>query len=208
MQLYDVTATLRPGMPTYDSEPGPELTPLSQIAWGDEANVSLVRLGAHTGTHVDAPLHFLPGGDDVARLALEALVGPAIVLELGQVDAVTGAALEAGNLPAGVERVVLKTRNSALWADARFHTDFAHLTLEGAEWLLRRGVRLVGIDYLSIERYHAPGHPVHHTLLAAGVVIVEGLDLRQVAAGAYHLACLPLKLEGAEGAPARVVLWR
>src|SRR5690606_13775114 len=106
------------------------------------------------------------------------------------------------------ERLLLKTRGSCFWAEDRFHTDFTYLTPDGAAWLISRGVRLVGIDYLSIERYHAEGHHVHRALLAARVVIVEGLDLRAVMPGHYQLACLPLKLAGAEGAPARAALWR
>ena len=208
MQFYDITTTMQPDMPTYDSEPGPRLTPLEQLDRGDPANVTVIQFGSHTGTHVDAPLHFLPGGEDVTRLPLDVLVGPSIVFDAGEADAVTAELLETASLPGNVPRLLLKTRNSRFWAEDRFRTDFVALTEDGADWLIRRGVRLVGIDYLSIERYHAEGHRVHKLLLAARIVIVEGLDLRGVPAGAYELACLPLKLAGAEGAPARAVLWR
>jgi arylformamidase len=208
MRLYDVTVTLRPGMPTYDSEPGPELAALQRMARGDPADVSKLSLGTHTGTHVDAPAHFLPGAHGIDRLPVEALVGPATVLDLGQCGEVTRSLLERAGLSERAQRVLLKTSNSALWADSAFHTDYVALAEDAAVWLVRRGVRLVGIDYLSVERHGSADFPVHRRLLSAGVVVLEGLDLRVVAAGDYWLACLPLKLEGADGAPARVVLWQ
>lgn len=208
MRLYDVTVTLRPGMPTYASEPGPELIPLARIAAGDPADVSLLRVGTHAGTHVDAPAHFLPGGAGVDRLPLEVLVGPARVVEVGPARVISPALLAAAGLAERVERVLLKTTSSRLWADGGPRLESAYLDVDAARWLVERGARLVGIDEFSIERDDRPDYPVHHLLLAAGVVVLEGLDLRQVPAGEYTLACLPLKLADADGAPARVVLWR
>ena len=135
----------------------------------------------------------------VDQLPLELLYGPALVRDLGRAEAVDEAALEALDIPAGTRRLLLKSRNSLLWEDSAFRPDYVALTPGGARWL-------VGVDYLSIEAVGAPGFPVHHTLLGAGVVIVEGLDLREVPPGAYTLLCLPLRLAGGDGAPARALL--
>lgn len=206
MAVHDVSVPLRPGMPTYAGEPGPSLEFRSLISRGDSANVSTLFLGSHTGTHVDAPCHFLEGASCVEGLSLDALVGPAYVLEHAGDDHITAADLEGAAVPTDVRRLLLKTRNSRLWAEDRFHQEFIGLTGDAARWLVDRGYRLVGIDYLSIERFRSPTHEVHRTLLGAGVVIVEGLDLRRVSAGQYFLICAPLPVVGADGAPARVFL--
>ncbi len=198
----DVSVPIEAGMVVYEGDPPVEVTAALAIARGDPANVSRLVLGSHTGTHVDAPAHFLPGGAGVDELPPEWLVGPARVVECppGPVGAETVADARAG------ERLLLKTRNSARWALGRFARDYQALTPEAARALVAAGVRLVGIDYLSVEAFGAPGHPVHRCLLAAGVVIVEGLDLSAVRAGAYELCCLPLRLRAGDGAPARVLL--
>ncbi|HEU4760241.1 MAG TPA: cyclase family protein [Dehalococcoidia bacterium] len=206
MAVYDISVPLAPGMVTYAGEPGPHLDFHSLISRGDSANVSALSLGSHTGTHVDAPRHFLDGAATVEAFPLEALVGPAHVIEHAGPGHVTAADLAAAALPDDTRRLLVKTTNGRFWDDDEFHTDFIGLASDAAPWLVERGYLLVGIDYLSIERFHAPGHPVHKTLLGAGVVILEGLDLRRVAAGRYFLVCAPLKLVGAEGAPARVFL--
>jgi arylformamidase len=205
--IYDVSVPLRPGMPTYAGEPGPQLEHLKQISRGDSANVTALSLGSHTGTHVDAPHHFLDGRSTVEAMPLEALVGPARVIELTDQHHITAADLEAASIPSGTTRLLLKTPHSRFWNDDEFHTDFVGLTRDAAEWLVVRGFVLVGIDYLSIERFRSPEHPVHKILLAANVVIVEGLDLRSVTTDEYMMACAPLKVVGADGAPARVLLW-
>jgi arylformamidase len=193
-------------MPTYAGEPGPRLEYLKQIARGDSANVSALSLGSHTGTHVDAPHHFLDGRSTVEEIPLEALIGPVQVIELLERRPITAADLEAASIPAEDTRLLLKTPNSAFWDHDDFHTDFFGLTGDAADWLVDRRFVLVGIDYLSIEQFRSPTHEVHKTLLAAGVVIVEGLDLRHVPAGAYSMVCAPLKVVGADGAPARMFL--
>ncbi|MBI1885952.1 MAG: cyclase family protein [Chloroflexi bacterium] len=205
MAIYDVTVPLSAGMPTYPGEPGPRLHPLKQISRGDSANVTSLFMGAHTGTHVDAPHHFLTGSATIEELPVDALVGPCRLVELPHAGTITAEDLEAAGLPR-VERLLLKTSNSSLWRDDEFHSDFAHISGDAARWLIKRGVRLVGIDYLSIEQFRSPTHEVHRTLLASGVVILEGLDLRQVPEGDYFLVCAPLKLVGGDGAPARVFL--
>ena len=206
MKVYDISVPLRADMPTYPGEPGPRLQFAKQLSKGDSANVSVLSLGSHTGTHVDAPSHFLDGAPGVDSLPPEALVGPAFVAEHGGESHITAADLDALGIPADCQRLLFKTRNGRLWDDAEFQRDFIALAQDGARALAERGMRLVGIDYLSIERFRPDRHEVHETLLASGVVILEGLDLRQVPPGEYLLVCAPLNVVGAEGAPARVFL--
>jgi arylformamidase len=194
-------------MVVYEGDPGVEVAPRLEIARGDTANVSLLSMGSHTGTHVDAPVHFIEGGATVEALPLDVLIGPALVAEVGCERLIGRRDLEAMPLD-GQSRLLLKTRNSALWAAGDFSRDFVALDLEGARHLTERGLRLIGIDYLSIEAFHSPGHPVHRHLLGAGVVILEGLDLSRVAPGVYELVCLPLPVRGIDGAPCRAVLRR
>lgn len=194
-------------MVVYEGDPGVEIAPRLEIARGDTANVSLLSMGSHTGTHVDAPAHFIEGGATVESLPLDSLIGPALVAEVGCERLIGRRDLEP-LLLGGQSRLLLKTRNSALWAAGGFSRDFVALDLEGARYLTERGLRLIGIDYLSIEAFHSPGHPVHRHLLGAGVVILEGLDLSRVAPGVYELVCLPLPVRGIDGAPCRAVLRR
>jgi arylformamidase len=195
----------------WPGNPPPHVIPTSRIAQGGSSNVSEIRLGSHTGTHVDPPFHFLEQGATADQLSLDVLVGRAQVLDLGTVERSIGAAeLATAKLEQGAERVLLRTRNSMRWRDhvSAFPTDYVSLAPDGARWLVERGVRLVGIDFLSVEAYGASGHPTHHVLLEAGVIIVEGLDLSSVEAGVYTLVCLPLKVLGADGGPARAILLR
>lgn len=208
MAIYDVTVPLTAGMVTYGgNEPGPELTYTKLLARGDSSNLSTLSLGSHTGTHVDAPHHFIDGRPTIEALPLDALVGPAHVLEHRGEGHITPADIEAAGLPADARRVLFKTANGRFWEDSSFHPDFIALSLDAAQLLTERGVLLVGIDYLSVEAAGSAGHPVHVALLGASVVIVEGLDLRAVRPGPYTMCCAPLRVVGAEGAPARVFLW-
>lgn len=193
-------------MPVYPGEPQPVFEPSKQVSRGDDANVTLITFGSHTGTHIDAPRHFLDGRESVDQLPLDALVGPALVVELPAAHEIGAADLQSLGIGEGTERLLIKTRNSLFLADDRFHADYAYLNVEAARWLVARGVRLVAIDYLSVEKMHAERYEVHETLLGAGVVIVEGVDLRQVVPNPYFLVCLPLRIEGCDGAPARAVL--
>ena len=206
MKVYDISVPLRADMPTYSGEPGPRLQFAKQLSKGDSANVSVLSLGSHTGTHVDAPSHFLDGAPGVDSLPPEALVGPAFVAEHGGESHITAADLDALAIPPDCRRLLFKTSNGRLWDDAEFQRDFIALAPDAARALAEGGLRLVGIDYLSIERFRPERHEVHETLLASGVVILEGLDLRQVSPGEYFLVCAPLNVVGAEGAPARVFL--
>jgi len=205
MAIYDATILLHPALPTWDGEPGPVCRPIKQIGVdGEAAQVSLLTVGTHAGTHIDAPGHFIPGGAGVDTLPLDALVGPCRVVDVRATRLIEPADLDV--VAVGTSRVLLKTASGTFWDSPRFRRDFVALSPAAADWLVRHGVRLVGIDYLSVDPYDADPAAAHLTLLGAGVVVLEGLDLRHVPAGEYDLAALPLKLAGADGAPARVVL--
>lgn len=209
MRVLDVSLPVHPGMMLWPGDPPVEVEPLSRIARGDVANVSTLRLGTHTGTHVDPPCHFIEGAASVDEIPPDVLVGPAVVVDLRAVAReITPGDLAA--IPPGTERVLFRTRNSELWARGarEFPDDYVALGIDAARALVARGVRLVGTDFLSIEHRGAPGHPVHVALLEAGVVIVEGLDLWAAEPGAWTLACLPLKIAGGDGAPTRALLIR
>ncbi|HKP15603.1 MAG TPA: cyclase family protein [Gemmatimonadaceae bacterium] len=206
--IWDVSVPVRHGGLVYPGNPPISITAVQSIAQGDTANVSRIDLGSHTGTHVDAPLHFMDGGAGVDELPLDVLVGPARLIAFGdEVMAVGEAELRRHDLR-GVTRLLIKTRNSAWLASgsSEFHPDFTHVTPDGAEYLVSIGVRLVGVDYLSVEQFRSPHHKTHKTLLSNGVVIVEGLVLAEPPPGDYELYCLPILLAGLDGAPARAVL--
>lgn len=207
MRTYDITLTITPQMIVWPGDPPVLLERTSSIASGDSSNVSRITMSCHTGTHVDAPDHFLNNGKTVDDLSLDLLVGRAYVLHLPDVNLITASVLMQADIPPRTRRLLFKTRNSQYWANGKseFQTDFVGLSVDAAELLVDRNVKLVGIDYLSIAPYKL-GTPVHTILLNAGVVVVEGLDLSQVSQGRYTLHCLPLKLGGADGAPTRAVL--
>jgi arylformamidase len=191
--IIDISLPIGPDTPVWPGDPPVLVEPVARVDAGDPADVSRLTLGTHTGTHVDPPAHFVPGAATVDVLPLDVLVGPAVVAQLtaGPIDR---AALESLALPEGSTRLLLKTGG-----------DTGALTSDGARWLVERGIRLVGADTLSIEPA-SDSYPVHQILLGAGVVIVEGLDLADAAAGSYQLVCLPLRILGGDGAPARAVL--
>jgi arylformamidase len=191
-------------MVVYDGDPPVEVASALSIARGEAANVSRLTLGSHTGTHVDAPRHFIPGAAGVDALPPAVFLGPVRVLECPP-GAVEPAALSGADL-AGERRLILKTGNSGLWSQGGFVRDYQALSLDGARLLVRAGLALVGIDYLSIEAFGASGYPVHRCLLEAGIVILEGLDLGAVGPGRYELCCLPLRIRDGDGAPARALL--
>ena len=211
MHIIDISVAVKPGhTPIYPGDPGIEVESWSALERGDAATVSVLHFSAHTGTHVDAPAHFISGAPRLDSLSLDALIGEACVVEVpGDVTAIDAGHVRA-LVPARAERVLFKTRNSDFWEDPRglFREDFTYVTGDGARTLAERRVRLVGIDYLSIEKFKSEGFEAHKALLARGVVILEGLDLRGAGAGRYELVCLPLKLAagGGDGAPARAVL--
>lgn len=206
MRIYDVTVAIGAQTPIYAGDPPALVESAKRLAGGDSANVSKLAFGAHTGTHVDAPNHFIEGTRRVDQLDLNKLIGPCRVVRVAD-DVQTIEPDDLGDIE-GIERVLFKTKNSAFWNESEFHSDFAHLSPAAADALVSNGVKLVGIDYLSIERFHSGDHAVHKAFLSKEIVILEGLDLRAIEPGDYELICLPLKYVGGEGdgAPARVVL--
>jgi arylformamidase len=205
MRVIDISVPNGPGQHVYPGDPPPRVEQGKAIRRGDVCNVSLLTMGSHTGTHVDAPYHFIDGGARLGAVALDRMVGEAVVVDLRGRAAVDAAALVDAPLRAG-DILLCRTDNSERWAAPAFQTDFTYLTLDAAGLLVERGVRAVGIDYLSIEEFGSSDFPVHHRLLGAGVFVIEGLDLRGVDAGRYTLVCLPLKFPDLDGAPARAVL--
>lgn len=203
MAIHDISVPIREGMPIYHDNPGFSRVLDSALAKGAGANVSRLEMGAHTGTHVDGPSHFYDGADGTEVLDLAAMIGACEVVEVAErgLRPIDAEALQAAAIPEGAERVLLKTTNSQLWDRDEFTHDFIRLDGSGAEFVLDREIRLIGIDYLSIGDADA-----HHALLGRPIVALEGLDLREIAPGPYELLCLPLRLQGSDGAPARVVL--
>ncbi|MGC2238752.1 MAG: cyclase family protein [Pyrinomonadaceae bacterium] len=208
MKIYDITVPVSRDVPVYEGDPKVEINVAHSIAGGDAANVTGLCMGAHTATHVDAPNHFIEGTRKVHELELEKLTGKCRVVELDEsVLAIEPQHL--GNLET-VERVLFKTRNSSFWNDVSggFRRDFTYITPEAARALVEKNIKLVGIDYLSVEKFGSGDFATHITLLEKEVVIIEGLDLREVPAGDYELICLPLKIisDTGDGAPARAIL--
>jgi arylformamidase len=207
---YDISLPIAPNMPAWPGDAPITVEPTSRVGQGGSSNVSRLGMSSHTLTHVDPPGHFIDRGLTVDRLPLDVLIGPAAVVEpQPQKNLIT--ATDLGQLGLrDVERVLIKTRNSYLWAGGpyEFQPDYISLSKDAAAWLVSKGIKLVGVDYLSVEAYGVRDHPVHQTLLGNGVVVVEGLNLSQVPEGRYQLICLPLKIQNGDGAPARVVLVR
>ncbi|MGI9036302.1 MAG: cyclase family protein [Pyrinomonadaceae bacterium] len=208
MKIYDVTFPISPETPIYKGDPKAEITVAHSIAKGDAANVSQICCGVHTATHVDAPNHFIEGGRRIDQLDFDKLLGRCRVVNLDK-NATAVEPQHVENLES-VERVLFKTRNSDFWnaPEKGFREDFTYIAPEAAEILVEKNIKLVGIDYLSVEKFGSTDFQTHKTLLKNEVVIIEGLDLRAVSAGDYELICLPLKYIGGagDGAPARTIL--
>lgn len=208
MTYIDVSVDVSDKLPVWPGSPAIQFERSLALDAGDIANDTTLDFSVHTGTHIDAPLHFLPNGKSVDQIPLDTLIGPAYVAEVpNDVDVITVAVLESLTLPPATQRVLLKTRNSQLWASGaqQFEPNFVALTAEAAKWVVEQDISVIGIDYLSIQRFY-DGPETHQVLLGAEVVVIEGLNLSQLQPGHYDLFCLPLKLKGIEGAPARVVL--
>jgi arylformamidase len=207
MRILDISLPISDSLAVWPKDPPIRITQPRHFDKGDHAVVSHLDLGAHSGTHIDAPAHFIPGGADLDSISLDRLIGPALVVYAPDVDLITPQVLDALDIPPGTRRVLFRTRNSALWADehAAFDERFVAISEAGAHWLIERGAWLVGTDYLSVAPYTDTG-PTHRAFLSAGVVPLEGLDLSQVQPGLYQLICLPLRVAGVEGAPVRAIL--
>lgn len=207
MKLIDVSVPIDANLATYPGYTPFELEASARLADGAPSNLSALRMSVHSGTHVDAPRHLLDDGPGVDALPLEMLCGRTRVVELTTRRGVTAEDLAAFDLREDL-RLLLKTHNSTFWGDPAFHDDYVGVTENGARYLVDRGVKVVGVDYLSVDTFNAPGSPAHHILLGAGTIVIEGLNLRDVDPGTYEMFCLPLAIVGADGAPARVVLRR
>jgi len=192
-------------VPSYPGNTPFSLEAIKRIARGDSSNVSTLHMSAHSGTHVDAPRHFFDQAPGAEGLPLEMLMGRARVIEVTSRKGISAEDFAGIDLSEDV-RLLIKTRNSRLWGSPEFHNDYVGVTAEGAKFLVERGVKVLGVDYLSVEVFKTPGAPAHHTLLGGGVIVIEGLNLRDVEPGTYDMVCLPLRIVGADGAPARVVL--
>jgi arylformamidase len=205
-RIYDISVPIRSGGLVYPGNPEIDIALQQAVAKGAGANVSTIRFGSHTGTHADAARHFFDDGQTVDKIPLERLIGPALLLSFSDdVRSVGAAELRAHDIK-GQTRILLRTRNSAFLSQKEFVKDYTYLAPDGAQYLVDQGVELVGIDYLSIEQFHSGHHLTHRTLLERSVVIVEGLDLSVPPPGEYQFICLPLRIEGCDGAPARAVL--
>jgi arylformamidase len=205
-RIYDISVPIRSGGLVYPGNPDIEIVLQQAVAKGASANVSTIRFGSHTGTHADAARHFFDDGQPVDRIPLDRLIGPALLIKFPDAVRAIGADDLREHDTKGHKRILLGTRNSAFLSQKEFVKDYTYLAPDGAQYLVDQGVELVGIDYLSIEQFHSGHHRTHRTLLEKSVVIVEGLDLSAPSAGEYQFICLPLRIEGCDGAPARAVL--
>jgi len=205
MKLIDVTVPLDSALPTYPNNTPFTIEAIARIARGDSSNVSTLHMSAHCGTHVDAPRHFFDAGAGTEALPLEMLIGRTRVIEVSSRTGIAAEDLNGLDLSEDV-RLLIKTHNSRLWGSPDFRTDYIGVTESGAKHLVGKGIKVLGVDYLSVEQFRKPGAPAHHVLLGAGMIVIEGLNLADVDPGVYEMYCLPLRIVGADGAPARVVL--
>ncbi|MCB1109912.1 MAG: cyclase family protein [Chlamydiia bacterium] len=206
MKVYDISLTLSESIPTWPGDRGAEFKKLMEVSKGDMASVTAIKMSAYTGTHVDAPCHFLENGYGVEKLPLNILMGEALVVEALDVDLITKEVLEGIGFPS-TQRLLIKTRNSKQWEEGAttFIEDYVAISADGADYLVKRGVKLIGVDYLSVAPFQALVE-THQILLKADVIILEGINLSEVPSGKYQLYCLPLKISGSDGAPARAIL--
>jgi arylformamidase len=205
-RIYDISVPVRSGGLVYPGNPPIAIEFQQAISRGAGANVSSISFGSHTGTHVDAAKHFFDDGEAVDEIDPARLIGPALLISVSDSLKSVGAVDLIEHDLRGKSRILIRTRNSALLSDPEFHNDYTFLAPDGAEYLVSKGIDLVGVDYLSIEQFHSGHHMTHRTLLEKNVVIVEGLNLTGVPDGEYDFVCLPLRLEGRDAAPARAVL--
>jgi arylformamidase len=207
VRIHDISLPISESLVVWPGDVRVRIAQSAHLDRGDDFTVSHLRMSVHTGTHVDAPAHVVRGGAGVDTLDLNVLAGPALVVHVFEADALSVEVLEGLSIPSGTERVLFRTRNSEHWdgGQAEFWTDYVGITADGARWLIERGARLVGVDYLSVAPFDDPVS-THQILLGAGLIAVEGLDLGDIAPGLYQLVCLPLKIAGGDGAPVRAIL--
>lgn len=208
MTIYDITLGISPELPVWPGDHAIVLEKVKSMDDGAHSNVTRIAMSAHTGTHVDAPHHFLNDHLTIEQLSLEVLTGRCFVLDFSSVEGhITAEVLRSGDIPDGTLRLLIKTKNSARWqaGEKEFFPGYQGISEDGAQWLVDKGIKLIGIDYLSIAPYKQ-SVPTHTVLLKAGIIALEGIDLSDVNQGKYDLYCLPLKLIGSDGAPARAIL--
>ncbi len=207
MIVHDISLPISETLVTWPGDPTVRIRRVCHLADGDQATVSQICMGVHTGTHIDAPAHFIQDGDTIDTIDPAILVGRALVVDVGDISVITAEVLEELSIPTAIERLLFRTSNSRIWASqpSEFQSNFVAISEDGAQWLAAKEMRLVGIDYLSVAPFSDPV-PTHNILLSNNIVIVEGLNLADVAAGFYQLVCLPLKISGCEAAPARAIL--
>jgi arylformamidase len=207
MTIYDITLAISPELVVWPGDPQVRMEQVVHLERGDICTVTHMELSVHTGSHLDAPAHFILGGKTVESLDLKMLVGPALVVDVGVVAQITAVTLSQLSIPNGTKRLLIKTTNSDRWAvgETSFYKPYVAIEADAAQWLVDRGIGLVGVDYLSVAPY-SDVEPTHKTLLGAGVIAVEGLNLHNIKPGLYELVCLPMKLAGSDGAPVRAIL--
>ena len=209
MELFDISLTISEELPTWPGDPKIKLTQISAIAEGETSNVTHFSGTVHIGTHIDAPDHFLDNGKTVDEIPLDLLVGPVHVVEIPSMGHITKDDITKAGFPKGLKRILFKTRNSTWWETNEniFQEDFIGLAPDGAEFLVESGIKVVGVDYLSVAPFQDPA-PTHKILLGKDILIIEGLNLSKIDPGEYTLLCLPLKIKDSDGSPARVLLMR
>ena len=206
-KIIDISVPLQSDMPIWPGSIGIHITRIKSFEDGDMVNVSKLECDVHTGTHIDAPSHFVENGATIEKLPLDILIGPVVVVDLPDVNIITASDLDNLGLPQGTKRLLFRTSNSELWRNeiSEFQKDYVALSSDAARWIVDQEIHLIGVDYLSVQCYS--DNPItHQILLKAGVIIVEGLNLIDVKQGTYQLICLPINLVGVEGAPVRAVL--
>ncbi len=208
MKIYDLSILLSEEMHIFPGDPPFTVKKIAEISEGKTANISSITMGSHTGTHIDPPLHFVKDSQGINKIPLDRFVGRAIVIDLYSVETeITEKDLKEFDEKITMGDIVLfKTKNSEMWDGEEFREDFIYLTKDAGRYLLKKGIKTVGIDYLSIEEYGSKTAPIHHLLLENGVPIIEGLNLKGIKPGEYFFACLPLKIKEGDGAPARAIL--
>lgn len=206
-KIYDLSLPITPDLIVWPGDPPVHIVQEMDVNRGDAFSLSRLDISAHTGTHVDAPAHFIPGGKGVESLPLDILIGPALVAEALEAAEITAVTLDNLAIPPGTRRLLFKTRNSSRWAagETSFYEEFVAITADGAQWLVDHGIQLVGVDYLSVAPFTATAE-THQILLQADIIPIEGVNLTGVPPGQYQLICLPLLLPGGDGAPCRAVL--
>lgn len=207
MKIIDISMSINEKTPLWPGNQPPRFVSVLSMDKGESHNETFIEMNSHTGTHIDAPLHFIPTGQPVDQIDPSVFIGPAFVVSLPNVTEITVDDLEKSVIPPTIKKILFKTSNSLLWGkrDSVFTQQYVGLTPDAASWLVKHGVELVGNDYLSVAKFE-DAVDVHNILLGAGVALLEGIDLSRAEEGVYKLVCLPIKISGTEAAPTRAIL--